>query len=153
MQPTATPARNEALDATFAELRRVMAAMRGRFHRELAAHGLTFPQWFLVKSLRHAGRLTVKELADLLGVTPANVTGIVDRLERDGFVTRSRSSEDRRVVYVRLTESGHAKAAEILGFGARVLGDLFDGWSAADLAEFREMLARVNLKPGDQTEF
>lgn len=146
-------ARDEALDATFAQLRRVMAAMRGRFHRELHAHGLTFPQWFIVKSLRRDGRRTAKELADILGVTPANVTGIVDRLERDGLVTRSRGNEDRRVVYVRLTEAGHRKAEEILGFGARVLGDLFDGWTADDLAAFRDMLARVKLSPSDQTDF
>jgi DNA-binding MarR family transcriptional regulator len=50
--------------------------------------------------------LTMGEIAGRLGITEKTVTGVIDRLEADGFVSRIRSAEDRRVVRVRLTRKG-----------------------------------------------
>lgn len=152
MQP-ATRRDAEALEETHLALRRVMAATKGRFHAVLGQHGLTFPQWLVLKSLGRKGRLTAKEIADLLESTPANVTGILDRLERDGLVTRSKSAEDRRVVHVRLTEEGHARIGAVIGVATRVLSEMFEGWTHEELAELRALLARVRLRPEDQVEF
>lgn len=148
VQPVAARA-GEAPDETFQLLRRVMATIKARFRAELQAHGLTFPQWFVVKTLRREGRATVKELAAELQVTPANVTGILDRLERDGLATRSRSNEDRRVVFARLTERGHKRADEIMGAGTRVLGELFADYSREDHDTMRALLSKVRLTPDD----
>lgn len=52
------------------------------------------------------GMLTMGELARRLGVTEKTVTGVVDRLEREGHVLRERITLDRRVVRCRLTEAG-----------------------------------------------
>jgi len=49
---------------------------------------------------------TMHEVADHSGVTPAVVTGLVDRLERSGFVRRIPGVHDRRVVVVQITEAG-----------------------------------------------
>lgn len=147
---TTTP--SDAEEA-FLALRRLMAATKGRFHNALREHGLTFPQWVVMKALARRGRLTLRELAEHLETTPANVTGIVDRMERDGLLARSRSTEDRRVTYARLTEAGHAKAEAIVGAGTRIYADLFEGWTRAELAEFRGMLARVRLTPHDAVDF
>lgn len=137
----------------FQAFRRVMAAMRARFGAQLATSGLTFPQWLVLKTLARDGRRTVRELADVLQVTPANITGIVDRMERDGLVTRSKSAEDRRVVYVRLTERGHEKTVEVKGCGRAVLAGLFEGWSERDVEELRRLLAQVRLGPDDAVDF
>lgn len=143
----------EALEEAFQSLRRVMMAMRGRWHARLVTHGLTFPQWLILKSLKRRGRMTVREIADTCEVTSANVTGILDRLERDGLVTRSRSAEDRRVVYVRLTETGHARFKEVTSGAAGVFEGMFDGWTPEELATLRAMLDRVRLQPGEAEEF
>jgi DNA-binding MarR family transcriptional regulator len=52
------------------------------------------------------GRLPMGELAQRLGVTEKTITGIVDRLEREGYLRRERPESDRRVVQVVLTEKG-----------------------------------------------
>lgn len=150
MTSSASP---EALDETLLALRRVMMAMRGRWHAGLQAHGLTFPQWLLLKSVARRGRMTVRELADTCEVTSANVTGILDRLERERLVTRSRSAEDRRVVHVRLTEEGHDKVRAVLAEGPSLVGDMFEGWSAEELATLRGLLARVRVRPDEVLEF
>ena len=146
MTSAAAPA-PDALDETFQSLRRVMMAMRGRWHGALVRHGLTFPQWLILRSLKRRGRMTVRELADTCEVTSATVTGILDRLERDRLVTRSRSAEDRRVVYVRLTESGHEKVKDVMGGASAVFSGMFDGWTPEELATLRALLDRVRLRP------
>jgi DNA-binding MarR family transcriptional regulator len=59
------------------------------------------------------GPLTTSELAARVGSRPTTITGIVDRLERSGLVTRTSRPGDRRVVEVHLTDRGQAQAAEI----------------------------------------
>jgi DNA-binding MarR family transcriptional regulator len=56
--------------------------------------------------LGHDGVLTMGELARRIGTTDKTVTGVVDRLEREGHVQRERDAADRRVVRARLTRKG-----------------------------------------------
>jgi DNA-binding MarR family transcriptional regulator len=76
--------------------------------------GLTLPQAVALWTLDACGgRGTMSEIAGLTYQSAATVTGIVDRLADAGLVTRERDSEDRRVVYVLITEAGRAKLGEI----------------------------------------
>lgn len=68
--------------------------------------GLTAPQLHAVLWIGREGSLTMGEVAQRIGVTEKTITGIVDRLERAGFVRRARDEADRRVVRVRLTPTG-----------------------------------------------
>lgn len=138
------------MSETVAAIRRVGLAMRGRFQRRLAEHALTFPQWLLLKALQEEGRLTSREAAARLGVTAANVTGIVDRLERDRFVTRSKSPDDGRVTFLRLTERGHEKLDAIRAAPGSVVGDMFEDLTEAELAKLRALLAKVRLTAEDE---
>ncbi|MFL5348347.1 MAG: MarR family winged helix-turn-helix transcriptional regulator [Hyalangium sp.] len=67
---------------------------------------LTPPQVHALLWLGQDGQLTMGELARRLGVTEKTVTGVVDRLEREGHVQRERITLDRRVVRCRLTGQG-----------------------------------------------
>jgi len=58
-------------------------------------------------------KATSRELATALGVTPANITGIVNRLVRQDLVTRKRNPRDRRVLLLRATEKGRGLVAEM----------------------------------------
>lgn len=147
------PRRAAELEATFLALRRVMAVFRGRFAATLRDHGLTFPQWMVLKALHRAERLPLRELASHLDVTPANVTGIVDRLQAAALVAREKSTEDRRVVFVRLTEDGRAKVKEVIGIAGNSLASLFEGWTEQELVDLRTSLDRIEVKPEDTQEF
>lgn len=71
------------------------------------AFDITLPQFDVLSELEHAGSaLTMSQLSQKLMVSNGNVTGVVDRLERDGLVRRRASSTDRRVQYIELTEQG-----------------------------------------------
>lgn len=67
---------------------------------------LTFPQLLILKKLAEAQKLTASQVADELSLSRATITSIVDRLESRGLVIRERSEEDRRVIYLALSEAG-----------------------------------------------
>jgi DNA-binding MarR family transcriptional regulator len=68
--------------------------------------GLTYPQYIAIVALWDEAELTVKGLSDKLFLEPSTVTPMLKRLEAMGYVTRTRSAEDERVVHVRLTDAG-----------------------------------------------
>jgi len=74
---------------------------------QAARHGLTGPQLSVAKILEDIGDLSLSELSERINAQNSTVTGIVDRMEREGLVERKRSSDDRRVVHIRLTKKGH----------------------------------------------
>lgn len=68
--------------------------------------GITGPQSAILRNLLREGSLSSVALSRKLFVTPSNITGIIDRLEKKGLVERVRKKEDRRVVMLQLTEQG-----------------------------------------------
>lgn len=94
----------------------------------LAAHGLTMSRARVVWELHHRGPMTQKALADVIGVSPRNITGLVDALVMTGFVTREPHPTDRRAALVTLTEHG-ATIVDRLARDRRELAEtLFSDW-------------------------
>ena len=79
--------------------------------RSLARDGLTPPRAHLLWELHGRGPSTQRLLAEALGVSPRNITGLVDGLEATGFVTREPHPSDRRATLVSFTELGARTAA------------------------------------------
>ena len=69
------------------------------------------PQVSCIVALSEYGAMPISRLARYILVKPSTVTGIVDRLEQKGLVTRTRSQLDRRVVTIELTDSGRSLAS------------------------------------------
>lgn len=67
---------------------------------------VSLPQMHVIEVIGNHGRLRMKELADLLGVTTGTLTVMADRLEERGYVYRSRDSRDRRSYFIALTDKG-----------------------------------------------
>jgi len=74
---------------------------------------MTIPQLVCLRQLAKEGDLTSGNLARMVFLSQATVTGILDRLEAKGFITRERSSADRRRVFVALTAEGLKLAEEM----------------------------------------
>jgi DNA-binding MarR family transcriptional regulator len=71
-------------------------------------YGLTGPQSMVLRLLLQHGSLSSADLSRHLYVTPSNITGIIDRLEKKALVDRLRLPGDRRVVMIGLTDAGRS---------------------------------------------
>jgi DNA-binding MarR family transcriptional regulator len=90
-----------------AGLQRVLAkSMRAHSFKHWMTLSLSTTQVKSLFCIVENERISSKKLADMLDVTPANVTGIVDKLIEQGFVRRVENSEDRRVVFLETTNEG-----------------------------------------------
>ncbi len=69
------------------------------------------PQLNCLKALFKSGPLPPSQIAREILVESSTVTGIIDRLEQKGFVKRVRSAQDRRKIFIEMTNSGRALAA------------------------------------------
>ena len=87
-------------------------AMLQSYKPLLAAIGLTYPQYLVMLVLWEEDGLTVKRLAERLGLDPGSITPLVKRLEEAGFVTRQRAVEDERNLSIELTRDGRALRAK-----------------------------------------
>ncbi|HEX7048427.1 MAG TPA: MarR family transcriptional regulator [Gammaproteobacteria bacterium] len=93
-------------DRILGSLRRIIRAV-DLYSRYLALrYSLTGPQLVCVRHLLRFGPTAPGTLARRISLSPATVTGIVDRLEKRGLVTRARSVDDKRKVEIALTDEG-----------------------------------------------
>lgn len=84
-----------------------------RLSRELSRGNVSFPQFFLLGFLSHQPFLTMSEIAGKMGHTTAAATGLVDRLEKLGYVRRTHARNDRRKIEVHITPTGKALVKQI----------------------------------------
>ncbi len=81
-----------------------------RLAAHMARHDLTPPQFFVIKTLvNHEGRCPIGQIAREHHLSRATMTGLVQRLENAGLVTRRRNPDDRRSVSVELTPAGRQR--------------------------------------------
>jgi DNA-binding MarR family transcriptional regulator len=136
-------ARDALVEETWFAFRSSERALHERTRAGVASGGLTFPRVALLRLLVHRGRATSRDLAQALGVTSANLPGLLDKLEADGYVTRTRDRSDRRVVYVDATPKGRKKLKALWRAALRELTTGFASWTDQDLRTLRDLLARI----------
>jgi DNA-binding MarR family transcriptional regulator len=91
---------------------------------ELNRGKLSFPQFFLLTYLSNEDYLTMSAIAKKMGHSTAAATGLVDRLEKLGFVERVHAAEDRRKIMVRITTAGSGVVATMRQHIAAELAEL-----------------------------
>jgi DNA-binding MarR family transcriptional regulator len=77
-----------------------------KLNARLAVENITFPQYNVLLALGRNGPMQMNALGEHMLVAPANVTGLIDRIEAKGYVRRRRDPDDRRLWVIELTENG-----------------------------------------------
>jgi MarR family transcriptional regulator, organic hydroperoxide resistance regulator len=126
----------EAIVYLYTESRRVTKEVARRVE-------LTGPQLTVLKMLEGVGDLSLSELSERIRAQNSTVTGIIDRMERESLVVRARSTEDRRVVYIRLTEKGAKIAREITVEPMEIFRGALESLSAAEMRDLLRILTKI----------
>lgn len=118
----------------------VMPVYRALFQE----HAITDQQWRVMRALWEQKHLTSKQISEITLLPSPSLVGILDRLEKKGFVGRLRSVEDRRLVYIVPTQAGR-KLQELMLPKIEQIHDRFmhqvtpDEW-----AELNRLLDKLN---------
>jgi DNA-binding MarR family transcriptional regulator len=124
-------------------MRRILNMVTQEVDRQLEPNGLTSAQWvpLLKLYMGHAG--TVAELARDCNLDAGSMTRLLDRLEAKGLVRRVRSSQDRRVVNLELTDEGRSAAKGIPTILCGVQNAHMRGFTVEEWQLLRDMLRRI----------
>ena len=82
--------------------------------KQMFGEKLTSPQFGVLEILLKTGPVPLKRISEEMMVTGANITCVVDNLEKEGFVRRIHSKEDRRVILAELTHTGKTKIDAVM---------------------------------------
>ena len=115
-------------------------------------HGLTNSQYNVLRILRGEGKpLPILEVADRMLAAVPGITGLIDRLEGMGLLARRRCTEDRRVIFVAITDKGLDLLAgldqPVEDLHKRLIGHL----SPAELRELSRLLEKARVRLDDNT--
>lgn len=134
-----------AEEEAYIGLWRTVAQLDGGVNRLMRAHGLTKTSYNILRILRGAGESgrTGIEIADMVVADVPDMARLIDRLERLGYLRRSKSDADRRVVRNFLTAKG-GRTLESLEKPLRLLQKRqFARLGAADLAQLGRLLSKI----------
>ena len=144
--------RAELLERLFTAGREISAAAV-MFHTALAAHqGLSPTEEKSLDLLDRYGPLTARELSKHSGLAPASVTGLVDRLERKGFVRRVRHPRDGRSVLIETVDTRLADLGPLFADWVRSLHELSAKYSDDQLATIIDFLTEAAERQRAATE-
>lgn len=131
-----------ALDS-FIKLVRAADSVSSQVNEHLREHSLTVSQFGVLEALYHLGVLNQSDLAQKLLKSTGNLTTVVDNLAKQGLVERRRCTEDRRVVYIHLTDVGREKIESILPSHVAGVVDAFSVLSPDEQLELGGLLRRL----------
>lgn len=130
----------------------VARMLRWEFDRRAQTIGLTRSQWSVLAFLLREDGVQQQRLAELMELTPITMTGLLDRLERDGWVERRPDPDDRRAKRIFLTEKVVPVMKKIRALGKEVRKLAVSGLSEDEQQNLVSLLLRVRInlstKPG-----
>ena len=115
--------------------------------------GLTVTQLRSLFLIANRGSTNFRRLAEALKVTPSNVTGIIDRLEEQGLVSRTQNREDRREMTLQATDRGKALVSDLEGAGVKQMTRILSLLSVDELSSLvRGLSAFIKAADSDRGE-
>lgn len=102
--------------------------------RELEQFGLTVPQLMVLRTIKQ-NSLTIGQISKAVDLSYSTVSGIIDRLEREKLVARTRDEKDRRVVWIHMTDKVKEQFDKLPIFSEAYYHTLFRDFSDDELEQ------------------
>lgn len=129
----------------YVKLMRATNRATSDIHRHLQKDNLTHSQFAVLEALFHLGRLSQGELGQKILKSNANLTTVVDSLEKKQLVMRDRSAHDRRVVTVTLTAEGEELIGRVFPRHADIVTREFEVLSDKEKVQLGDLLWKLGL--------
>lgn len=117
--------------------------MEAEFNERLAGHGMTRVAYAVLGAIHFDRKTTPSDLADFLGLDRGAVTRLLDKLEGQNLIARSRTDADRRVVSLLVTPKGEVLAAELRQQSQAVNAQFTTGLKPQEISEYIEIVKKM----------
>lgn len=130
-------------------IRQAQLALHRTIDSKMAALDLTAMQWGPLMLISYGKARTAADLSRCGGVDTSTMTRMLDRLEAKGLLIRKRSEDDRRIIFLELTEEGKRLVSQVPYLLADSLNQHLQGFSQQELDTLKSLLKRITNNPGN----
>ena len=109
-------------------------------------NGLTHQQVIIVKLIAHNQEMTISDLCHEMSLAKGTVSGIVTRLEQNGFIEKFKKENDKRNTYLRFTNKGKEFATTFRFKIQRSFDNIFENCTEEDLSQLVSNLRNILSK-------
>jgi len=109
-------------------------------------YGMGFARGRVLWSLQESGPVVMRALSQGLGISPRTVTGLIDALEADGWVTRTPHPDDRRATIISITPTAEAALSALRASYEVLAHDLLADIDPEDLARCQSVLGTIQQR-------
>lgn len=131
--------------ALYVKLMRATNQLTHRVHEHLKEDNLTVSQFGVLEALLHLGPLSQSELGEKILRSNANLTTVVDSLEKKDLVQRERAEDDRRKIHVHLTDQGEDLILRVFPRHAKIVASELSFLQRDDQEQLQNLLKRFHL--------
>jgi len=128
---------------SFVVLMKSSKAVQDSIKKDIDSYGMRTSDFTVLEALYHKGRQTIKQISDAVLINTGSITYVIDKLETKGLLERSDCKEDRRVVYIQITNQGKRFMDEIFPKHQLAIEDIFSDLSEEEKEDLIDLLKRV----------
>lgn len=127
------------------KLGKVMRKVQRYYESSLASYEITPVQFYVLNALWENDGMKFKDLAKSVNIDGSTLTGILDRMERGGFVERRDDPEDRRSLLVFLTEKAKRIGPTIISLAEKLDQGIKKQFSEEEFSTFLKVLEQLSV--------
>ncbi|MEN2768942.1 MarR family winged helix-turn-helix transcriptional regulator [Ornithinibacillus xuwenensis] len=135
---------------TFVVLMKSAKSVQEQIKTDISSYGMRTSDFEILEVLYHKGKLTVREVSEAVLINTGSITYVIDKLESKGLLERSNCKDDRRVVYIQITNQGKQLMDEIFPKHQQVIEDMFSDITTEEKRVVIDVLKRVGLKADNE---
>ncbi|CDQ41167.1 MULTISPECIES: MarR family winged helix-turn-helix transcriptional regulator [Virgibacillus] len=131
---------------SFVVLMKASKAVQERIKKDISNYGMRTSEFTILETLYHKGKQTIRQISEGVLINTGSITYVIDKLETKGLLERQHCSEDRRVVYIHITDAGKALMDEIFPQHQQVIEELFVGIDEQQKQTLVDVLKQVGQR-------
>ncbi|MEI4769050.1 MarR family transcriptional regulator [Psychrobacillus sp. FJAT-51614] len=128
---------------SFVVLMKASKSVQDESKKDIRSYEMHTSEFTVLEALYNKGKQTVRQISDAVLINSGSITYVIDKLETKGLLERLNCKEDRRVVYIQITEAGKQFMDEIFPKHVQVIEDIFSGITDEEKVVLIDLLKRV----------
>ena len=124
-------------------MNKISKRLANKFNEALISEGSTRVQWLVMYHLYSYGEMNQCELSDKMNSRPSTIVRLIDRMEKEEIVQRTKSSKDRRVTHLSLTQKGEKRINDLMPRAEEMSIKISEGITDEEFQVFHKVLNKM----------